>query len=122
MLCSALAITTVSVFGNLAHSNSDARRRESREFTNADRFGIGPFLSLGQQDQTLPRDHVFKHHNLMYNKKVKMHRYAINRGEAVVISDPSFKTFNLEFDFKYLSCHGVKIDNYCDEPNLLAAW
>jgi hypothetical protein len=41
-----------------------------------------------------------------------MRKYAIDRGEAVVIFDPSFKIFDLEFDFKYLNCHGVKIDNY----------
>jgi hypothetical protein len=41
-----------------------------------------------------------------------MHRYTINRGEAVVIFNLSFKTFHLEFDFKYLNCRGVRINNY----------
>jgi hypothetical protein len=41
-----------------------------------------------------------------------MHRYIINKREAIIIFDLSFKTFNLEFDFKYLNCRGVKIDNY----------
>ena len=41
-----------------------------------------------------------------------MRRFAIDRGEAVAIFDPTFKTFDLEFDFKYLNCRGVKIDNY----------
>jgi len=48
----------------------------------------------------------------MRNSKVKLHRYAINRGEVVVTFDLSFKRFDLVLDFKYLNCRGVKIDNY----------
>jgi hypothetical protein len=32
-----------------------------RRITKADRFEIGPFLSLGQEHQNLLRDYVFKH-------------------------------------------------------------
>jgi len=48
----------------------------------------------------------------MYNNKVKIRRYGINKGEALVIFVLSFKTFDLKFDFKHLNCRGVKINNY----------
>jgi len=41
-----------------------------------------------------------------------LHRYVIDRGEAVVTFDLNFKIFELVLDFKYLNCRGVKIDNY----------
>ena len=48
----------------------------------------------------------------MHNHKARIHRFIINRGEAVVTFDPSFKRFRYVLDFKYLNCRGVKIDNY----------
>jgi hypothetical protein len=48
----------------------------------------------------------------MHNNKVKIYRYAMNIGEAVLIFDLSFKRFNLVLDFKYLNCYRVKIDKY----------
>jgi hypothetical protein len=51
-------------------------------------------------------------YNLIYNNKAKIHRYRINKREALIIFDLSFKTFDLKFDFKHLNCRGVKINNY----------
>ena len=48
----------------------------------------------------------------MHNHKARIHRFIINRGEAVITFDPSFKRFRYVLDFKYLNCSGVKIDNY----------
>jgi hypothetical protein len=48
----------------------------------------------------------------MHNNKVKIYRYVVNTGEAVLIFDLSFKRFNLVLDFKYLNCYRVKIDKY----------
>jgi hypothetical protein len=48
----------------------------------------------------------------MHKGKVKLHRYAINRGEVVVTFNLGFKRFNFVLDFKYLNCRGVKIDNH----------
>jgi hypothetical protein len=36
----------------------------------------------------------------MHNRKAKLHRYVINRGEVVVTFDLSFKRFDLVLDFK----------------------
>jgi hypothetical protein len=48
----------------------------------------------------------------MHNRKAKLHRYVINRGEVVVTFDLSFKRFDLVLDFKYLNCRGEKINHY----------
>jgi hypothetical protein len=41
-----------------------------------------------------------------------MQRCAINKGEAVVTFDLSFKGFGLVLDFKYFNCYRANIDNY----------
>jgi hypothetical protein len=38
-----------------------------------------------------------------------VYRYTINKGEAIVTFDPSFKIFNLVLDFKILNCQGVRL-------------
>jgi len=48
----------------------------------------------------------------MYNNKVELHRYKINKGEVVVTFNLNSKRFNLVLDFKYLNCRRVKINNY----------
>jgi hypothetical protein len=57
-------------------------------------------------------------HNLIHNNNVKIHRYVIDRGEAVVTFDLSFARFNLVLDFKYLNCCGVKIDNHTQNSTI----
>jgi len=54
----------------------------------------------------------------MHNNKVIIHRYIINRGEAIVTFDLSFIRFNLVLDFKYLNYCRVQIDNYTQNSTI----
>jgi hypothetical protein len=54
----------------------------------------------------------------MHNNNVKIYKFAIDRGEAVVTFDLSFTRFNLVLDFKYLNYCGVKIDNYTQNSTI----
>ena len=95
--------TTMKTQEILLPSNVIRRRTELK----SDHFKLGPGTP-----KSFKRLTFLNTNNLIYNSKVKLHRYVIDRGETVVTFDLSFKIFELVLDFKYLNCRGVKIYNY----------